>query len=94
MNRQMNRCSRRNALCWIAAGLLAATAPVRAQNATDAAADYKARLAQYLEVHGAYQAEADAYWNAVAGKRRTRNAKRRNHEPIAHNAYVLAQPPV
>jgi hypothetical protein len=94
MNRQMNRCSRRNALCWIAAGLLAATAPVRAQNATDAAADYKARLAQYLEVHGAYQAEADAYWNAVAGKRRTRNAKRRNHEPIALNDYVLAQPPV
>ena len=38
--------------------------------------------------------EASAYWNAIAEKRRTRFAKRRNHEPVGLNDYVLTQPPV
>jgi hypothetical protein len=88
----MNRLPRRLILRLLAGGLLAAAAPVRAQN--DAAADYQAKLAQYLQIHGAYQAEADAYWDAVAAKRRIRNAKRRNHETVTLDDYVLTQPPV
>lgn len=59
-----------------------------------AASDYEARLAEYRRIHGAYQAEADAYWNAVSDKRRIRNAKRRTHAPVALADYVLTQPPV
>lgn len=59
-----------------------------------AASDYEARLADYARAYRAYQAEADAYWEAVAEKRRLRNAKRRAHEPITLADYVLTQPPV
>ena len=38
--------------------------------------------------------QAEAYWDAVADKRRLRNAKRRTHRPIALADYVLTQPPV
>ena len=41
-----------------------------------------------------YEAEASAYWDAVAEKRRARNAKRREHLPIGLDDYVLTQPPV
>jgi hypothetical protein len=67
---------------------------VCAQNSLDLAADYEAKLARYLRVHGLYQAQADAYWDAISAKRRTRNAKRRDHRPIDINDYVLTQPPL
>ena len=57
-------------------------------------ADYQAKLAQYQAARGPYEAEADAYWDAVAAKRRVRNAKRREHRPIDLNDYVLTQPPI
>jgi hypothetical protein len=57
-------------------------------------ADYQAKLAHYQAARGPYEAEAGAYWDAVAAKRRVRNAKRREHRPIDLNDYVLTQPPI
>jgi hypothetical protein len=57
-------------------------------------ADYQTKLAQYQAARGPYEAEADAYWDAVAAKRRIRNAKRREHKPIDLDDYVLTQPPI
>ena len=72
-----------------------ATAVAHAQGTpAGAIADYQARLAQYQAARGAYEAEATAYWEAVSEKRRTRNAKRRDHLPITLDDYVLTQPPV
>jgi len=81
------------ALIALAAGLLLAALPARAQDGA-ALADYQAKLAQYTQARQAYDAEADVYWNAVVEKRRARNAKRRSNEPIGLADYVLTQPPV
>jgi hypothetical protein len=59
-----------------------------------AIAEYRRLLQEYQTVHGAFEQEAVAYWSAIADKRRTRNAKRREHQPIALDDYVLTQPPV
>ncbi len=59
-----------------------------------ALATYRAQLAHYEKVHGAYEIRATAYWQAVAEKRKLRHAKRREHRPIGANDYVLTQPPV
>ena len=59
-----------------------------------AIADYRRRLAEYQEARAAFDAEAGAYWSQIAEKRRGRNAKRRERQPITLNDYVLAQPPV
>ena len=75
----------------IAVAALLAAAPACAQ---DALADYQAKLAQYTQARQDYDAEADTYWNAVVEKRRTRNAKRRDHLPILLADYVLTQPPI
>ena len=93
----MMHCSPRSALiCLLAACLLLATRPVQAQSLSSgpAIADYQAKLALYQVAHGAYENEASAYWEAVAEKRRARNAKRRDHLPIGLDDYVLTQPPV
>ena len=52
------------------------------------------QAAEYQEARGAFEQEASAYWNAIADKRRGRNAKRRDHQPITLDDYVLTQPPV
>ena len=59
-----------------------------------AIADYQAKLAQYQAARAPYEAQASAYWDAIAEKRRGRNAKRRDHLPIGLDDYVLTQPPV
>jgi hypothetical protein len=56
--------------------------------------EYRRKLKEYIEAREAFEAEAGAYWNAIADKRRGRNAKRRDHQPIALDDYVLTQPPV
>ncbi|MSO68297.1 MAG: hypothetical protein EXR03_08785 [Pseudolabrys sp.] len=90
----MQRHSIRNCLiCLAAAVLLLAAGPVRAQSAPPAS-DYQANLAQYTQARGAYDAEASAYWDQVAEKRRIRNAKRRANEPAQIGDYVLTQPPL
>jgi hypothetical protein len=87
-----------NALMSLAAAALLAAAPACAQSNIDnldaALAAYQEKLAQYEQAHGAFERIDNIYWDAVAAKRRIRNAKRRNHETIALTDYVLTQPPV
>jgi hypothetical protein len=64
-----------------------------AQARPDAVASYRARLAAYERAHGAYEKQADAYWDEVAAKRRLRIDKRRRGEAISLADYVLKQPP-
>jgi hypothetical protein len=78
----------------LAAALLLAAPVAHAQPPAMTTADYQARLAQYQAARNAYEAEAAPYWDQVAEKRRTRNAKRRDHLPISLDDYVLAQPPI
>ncbi|ABD89928.1 hypothetical protein [Rhodopseudomonas palustris] len=89
------------AVLWLVA------APARAEDAAkrpvdamaqlaspQAIAEYRARLQQYLEARQEYEADASAYWSAISEKRRGRNAKRRDGEPVTPDDYVLVQPPV
>ena len=59
-----------------------------------AVAEYKRKLQEYLEARAAFEQEAGAYWNAIAEKRRGRNAKRRERQQITLDDYVLTQPPL
>jgi hypothetical protein len=59
-----------------------------------AIAEYRRLLREYQEARAAFEEEAGGYWNAIAEKRRGRNAKRREHQPIMLDDYVLTQPPV
>src|SRR6202140_4990353 len=78
-----------------ATALPAATAGALAQAASpQAIAEYRRRLREYQEARAAFEGEAGAYWNAIAEKRRGRNAKRREHQAIGLDDYVLTQPPV
>src|ERR1700719_2929202 len=83
------------AVAMDAAVLPAATADAMAQAASpQAIAEYRRKLKEYLEARAAFDQEAGAYWSSIADKRRVRNAKRRDHLPIALDDYVLTQPPV
>ncbi len=57
-------------------------------------AQYRRALAEYLKARANYAAASEAYWSAIAEKRRARTAKRANHEQISIDDYVLTQPPV
>jgi hypothetical protein len=74
---------------------IASSQTVLAQlSVSPAAAEYKRKLAEYQQVRGAFEEEASAYWNSISEKRRTRNAKRRDHVEISPDDYVLVQPPI
>src|ERR1700761_5390919 len=60
----------------------------------EAIAEYHRLLKEYQEVRGPFEQEASAYWSAISEKRRGRNAKRRDHQQITLDDYVLDQPPV
>jgi hypothetical protein len=78
-----------------AGALPPATRDALAQAASpQAIAEYRGKLQQYLEARAAFEQEAGAYWSSIADKRRGRNTKRREHQPIALDDYVLTQPPV
>jgi hypothetical protein len=78
-----------------AAGLPAATAGAMAQAASpQAIAEYRRKLREYQEARAAFEQEASAYWSSIAEKRRGRNAKRREHQAIGLDDYVLTQPPL
>src|SRR6201996_833084 len=78
-----------------AATLPASTADAMAQAVSpQAIAEYRRKLAQYQEARAAFEEEASAYWSAISDKRRGRNAKRRDHQPVDADDYVLTQPPV
>ncbi|WP_296516962.1 hypothetical protein [Rhodopseudomonas sp.] len=59
-----------------------------------AIAEYRRKLREYQEARAAFDEEAGAYWSAVSDKRRTRNAKRRDHVALTLDDYVLTQPPL
>jgi hypothetical protein len=65
-----------------------------AQASPLAVMEYRRKLAEYQEARAAFDEEASAYWNSIADKRRGRNAKRRDHQPIDLDDYVLTQPPL
>jgi hypothetical protein len=84
-----------HALAADAAALPVLPSDAMAQMASpQAIAEYRRKLAQYQQARAAFEQEAGAYWSAIADKRRTRNAKRRDHQPIDAEDYVLTQPPV
>ncbi len=60
----------------------------------EAIADYRRRLAEYQQARAEFEQAAGAYWKLIADKRRVRNAKRRDRQPIGLDDYVLEQPPV
>jgi hypothetical protein len=77
-----------------APALSASTADAMAQAASpQAIAEYRYKLREYQEARATFEAEAGAYWGSIADKRRARNAKRRDHQPIDLDDYVLTQPP-
>jgi len=85
----------RQAVAMDAVVLPPATAGAMAQAASpQAMAEYRRKLKEYLEARAAFDQEASAYWSSIADKRRVRNAKRRDRQPIALDDYVLTQPPV
>jgi hypothetical protein len=51
-------------------------------------------VAAYIQARQQFEAELAAYWSSIAEKRRIRNAKRRNGEPVVLEDYVLTQPPL
>jgi hypothetical protein len=59
-----------------------------------AMAEYRRKLDVYNRARDQFEQQAGAYWDAIAQKRRTRFAKRRNGETVVLDDYVLTQPPV
>jgi hypothetical protein len=83
------------ALVLLPGAALAAEAGKASTTAPSAAtSEYQRKLAAYTEARAKFDEEAGAYWNTVAQKRRLRNAKRRDHEDIRLDDYVLTQPPI
>jgi hypothetical protein len=83
------------AVAMDAAALPAASANAMAQAASpQAIAEYRTLLKQYQEARTEFEQAAGAYWSSISDKRRGRNAKRRDHQPIGPDDYVLTQPPV
>jgi hypothetical protein len=84
----------------VSLSVLALALPLSAARAGDmppAAANAMAQVVtwkEYYAARAAFEAEASAYWTSIAEKRRGRNAKRRDRQPIALDDYVLTQPPV
>jgi hypothetical protein len=59
-----------------------------------AMAEYHKKLAAYEEAFGKFDAVAKVYWAKISEKRRARFAKRRNHQEVVAEDYVLTQPPL
>lgn len=75
--------------------LPAATADAMAQAASpQAIAEYRRKLKEYQEARAAFEEQAGPYWASITEKRRGRNAKRRERQPITLDDYVLTHPPL
>ena len=71
----------------------ASTADAMAQGASpQAIADYRGKLKEYQDARSAFEEAAGPYWASVTEKRRGRNAKRRERQPITLDDYVLSHP--
>jgi hypothetical protein len=81
------------AMAMDSVSLPAQTGEAMAQAAApQAIAEYRRKLREYQEARAAFEAEAGAYWSSIIEKRRGRNAKRRQVQPIGLDDYVLTQP--
>jgi len=75
--------------------LPASTADAMAQAASpQAIAEYRRKLKEYQEARAAFEEQAGPYWTSITEKRRGRNAKRRERQPITLDDYVLTHPPL
>src|SRR4051812_47205212 len=59
-----------------------------------AIAEYQRKLAEYQAARAAFEEQAGPYWASISEKRKGRNAKRRERQPITLNDYVLTHPPL
>ena len=73
--------------------LPASTAEAMAQ-VSPAVVEYRRKLAEYEAARAAFEAVAAPYWASITEKRRGRNAKRRDRQPITLDDYVLTHPPL
>ena len=55
---------------------------------------YFAKLDAYQSQYGAYEKEANAYWDLIAEKRQLRRQRRAGGQSVGLEHYVLDQPPV
>lgn len=75
--------------------LSAPIADAMAQAASpQAIAEYRRKLKEYQEARAAFEEQAGPYWTSITEKRRGRNAKRRDRQPITLDDYVLTHPPL
>jgi hypothetical protein len=75
--------------------LPASTADAMAQAASpQAIAEYRRKLKEYQAARAAFEEQAAPYWASISEKRRGRNAKRRERQPITLDDYVLTHPPL
>ena len=78
-----------------AEALSAPIADAMAQAASpQAIAEYRRKLKEYQEARAAFEEQAGPYWTSITEKRRGRNAKRRERQPITLDDYVLTHPPL
>src|SRR5882672_9809205 len=56
--------------------------------------EYRRKLKEYQEARAAFEEQAGPYWASISEKRRGRNAKRRERQPITLDDYVLTHPPL
>ncbi len=78
-------------MALIVIGLAAPLAQAQAPKLSPA---LQRQLDDYTRARQAFLAESEAYWTAIAGKRKLRAQKRRSGEPVTREDYVLTQPPV
>jgi hypothetical protein len=75
--------------------LPASTADAMAQGVLpQAIADYQRKLRDYQAARAEFEEVAGPYWASITEKRRGRNAKRRDRQPITLDDYVLTHPPL
>jgi hypothetical protein len=75
--------------------LPASTADAMAQAASpQAIAEYRRKLQEYQAARAAFEEQAGPYWASISEKRKRRNAKRRERQPITLDDYVLTHPPL
>lgn len=78
---------------FLAFVLVTMLAPAQAQ-APKLPPEIEKRLDDYNRARNAFLAESQAYWAAIAEKRKLRAQKRRSGAAVTRDDYVLTQPPV
>jgi hypothetical protein len=67
--------------------------PAPEQPKTPEETAYFEKRAEYQRIRGAYEKEAEAYWNLITDKRKARRQKRAENQPVTLQDYVLDHPP-